>query len=419
MTCGHSFRWHLPALALLLAALPAAAEDQPKHIYDQVLKAAAWILAEEGGRTATGTGWLVDKADRLLVTNYHVVNRNEEVKVVFPQFDGRKRVIPEKSHYRKKARAFRGQVIARDKQRDLALIQVASLPDQAEALLLAAESAGPGDRVHSVGNPGASDALWVYTSGTVRQVYRKRINYGDFTVEARIVETQSPINPGDSGGPVVNDAGELIGVTTGQSRKGQLVSYCIDVSEVRAFLGGEGQTATTKTAESLTRRGVEHAQRREYAAALRDFNEALKLDPKYAPAYSYRSAVFVNRDELERALKDADEAIKLNPKLASAWSNRGAALRHKKDYAAAVDSLNKAVEIHPKGFAALYNRGLAHYEMGQYDQAINDLTAFVKLRPKAPEGYQWRARAYAKKGDEAKAKEDQKKAAELKSSPKQ
>ena len=57
-----------------------------------------------------------------------------------------------------------------------------------------------------MGNPGASDAYWVYTSGAISQVYQKTIRYNTQTVQARVLETQSPINPGDSGGPVVNDA---------------------------------------------------------------------------------------------------------------------------------------------------------------------------------------------------------------------
>src|SRR5207249_11462107 len=102
------------------------------------------------------------------------------------------------------------------------------------------ESPGPGQRVHSIGNPGSSDGLWLYTSGTVRQVYHKkwqsRGSQRIYSFEAEVVETQSPTNPGDSGGPLVNDQGDLVAVTQGTASGAQLLSLFIDLSEVRTFL---------------------------------------------------------------------------------------------------------------------------------------------------------------------------------------
>jgi S1-C subfamily serine protease len=104
---------------------------------------------------------------------------------------------------------------------------------------LALESAKPGQCVHSIGNPSSSDALWVYTRGEVRQVYHRTFRVdGNFTIRARVVETQSPVNEGDSGGPVVNDRGELVAVvqSTFNTNKVHLISVFIDVSEVRLLL---------------------------------------------------------------------------------------------------------------------------------------------------------------------------------------
>src|SRR5882762_3736971 len=61
-----------------------------------------------------------------------------------------------------------------DIPRDLALIQLDSIPEDVLELKISSEGATPGDTVHSVGNPGVSGALWVYTSGSVRSVYKKK-----------------------------------------------------------------------------------------------------------------------------------------------------------------------------------------------------------------------------------------------------
>jgi S1-C subfamily serine protease len=57
-----------------------------------------------------------------------------------------------------------------------------------------------------------------------------------FTINCRIVETDSPINPGDSGGPVVNDRGEVIAVVSGWDTRVRNVTWTIDVSEVRGLV---------------------------------------------------------------------------------------------------------------------------------------------------------------------------------------
>jgi hypothetical protein len=73
-------------------------------------------------------------------------------------------------------------------------------------------------------------------------VYQKRWVAGDgdeeYRLEARVVETDSPTNPGDSGGPLANDKGELVGVTQGNVNRFQAaaLSTFIDGSEVQRFL---------------------------------------------------------------------------------------------------------------------------------------------------------------------------------------
>ncbi len=104
------------------------------------------------------------------------------------------------------------------------------------AIPLAVDSVGPGEEVQSIGNPGTTDALWVFTSGTVRSVYAKTFTTGAGEHKFLVVETQVPVNSGDSGGPLVNQKGELVAITQAISPKARLVSYSVDVSEVKAFL---------------------------------------------------------------------------------------------------------------------------------------------------------------------------------------
>jgi len=244
---------------------PPAPADAATSVYRQVLPSTVWVHSDRGGgRLATGTGSLVDRGRRLVLTNYHVVGEVKKATVFFPDFGPDKKAIPERKHYLDRASrlAIPGEVVEVDKGADLALIRLDHLPADAPELRLAAQSPEPGQSVHSIGNPGKSGALWVYTPGKVRQVYVKRwkAKLDERTVHefnAKVIETDSPTNPGDSGGPLVNDAGELVGVTQGGAIDAQAISLFVDLSEVKRFLNRrsvqtirstEPPTATKETA---------------------------------------------------------------------------------------------------------------------------------------------------------------------------
>ncbi len=236
-----------------LGPVPVAggAKLESQQVYRRLLKSAT-LIEIPGWR---GSGALVNGDERLVITNYHVVHMNgktaREVVCCFPAVDADGRAIAEIGHYAAAVRAdpagHRAQVLAVEPARDLALLRVNRLPAGVQPLPLARASAEPGQPVHSIGNPGGSDALWVYTSGSVRTgPYRKRWQASGgadvFSLDAIIIESQSPINPGDSGGPLVNDAAELVAVTEGSNRKANSINFFIDVSEVKRFLRAEGHT---------------------------------------------------------------------------------------------------------------------------------------------------------------------------------
>jgi hypothetical protein len=237
------------------AALPtprvdAQGADLSEKVYQRCLKSSVWILAvhDDGKQKAVtqGTGSLIDLNRRVVLTNYHVVGKTESVICMFPHFDKNK-LVAERKYYveqLKNKNFIEGKVAVVDVKHDLALVVLDTVPPGALPIPLAKESPKPGQRVHSVGNPGDSGALWVYTQGTVRQVYNKQwramARREILELDSKVVETQSPTNPGDSGGPLLNDAGELVAVTQGGTAYAQLLSLFIDVSEVRGLLAAHG-----------------------------------------------------------------------------------------------------------------------------------------------------------------------------------
>ena len=210
--------------------------DVGEFVYQKALKSTAFVHTEDG----IGSGVLIDAQNKLLVTAYHVISDNNNIRVGFPIYDADGRPVSNYDAYFKNTRPITAEVLRTDEAKDLAILRLATLPDSAREIKLSKNQARPGQTVFTLGNPGASKALWVFSSGSVRQ------NLEDFqivydngqTVRCKIVQTQNPTNPGDSGGPLLNRQGELVGITSGGNaeQNTDLVSYSIDIEEIKLLL---------------------------------------------------------------------------------------------------------------------------------------------------------------------------------------
>jgi len=130
----------------------------------------------------------------------------------------------------------------------MALIRLERLPPGATAIPLAKEDPSPGQNVHVIGNSTLNEGgAFGYSTGTVRNAhYFSRPSFVFYSLTHH-----APTNRGDSGGPVVNDDGELVGIvsqgTTG-SQKEQVVDHSVHVREIRRILDGIQQPSGTSMA---------------------------------------------------------------------------------------------------------------------------------------------------------------------------
>jgi len=216
--------------ALLLSLVANVAVIANENVYDSAIYSTTYIACPD--TSSAGSGVLVDKQQRLVVTNEHVVSGSSQVLVFFP-INLQGRICSDQEYYIKHAEtlAIPARVIAVDSRRDIALLQLESVPPHIQQIEIG-ESARPGQMVHSIGNPDSSDAMWVYTNGYVRANYFKKMSDN----RMQVVETSSPINPGDSGGPMLNDRGQLIGISQSYMTGHRLVSNGVDISEITWFV---------------------------------------------------------------------------------------------------------------------------------------------------------------------------------------
>jgi serine protease Do len=176
----------------VLAQIDAA----QRALYAAVAPAVVYVVTRDG----FGSG-VVLGADGLVLTNAHVVGAAERVDVV--TFAGQK---------------LTGRVVERGDGTDLAVVQLdgaAGLP-----VLRGADAAelAVGQWVAAVGH--SEGGGWSFTTGAVSNLYTSSTGHAVF-------QTQIPLNHGNSGGPVVDHAGRLVGIATASLERAQNLNFAI------------------------------------------------------------------------------------------------------------------------------------------------------------------------------------------------
>jgi tetratricopeptide (TPR) repeat protein len=383
-------------LVFSLAALSGRAAEAPRsaeEIYQQTLRSTAWVRVSQDNKSAKmGTGFLVDRHRKLLVTNQHVVDNREMVEVVFPLYHGGV-ALADKKNYIRNDRPIRGWVLAADPKRDLAVIELEVVPYAATPIKFAADSLCPGERVHLVGNPGTSELLWAYNSGTVHQVSSRKLQDGHNgrVLNALLVEirTRNSVIPGYSGGPAVNDRGELAGVAT-MSNPATDWAWCVDISEVRDVVRLVSEYPKAARRLLNPRSAADRQDRETYNRlagpadhAIADYSELLQHDPTNAGAALHRGAAFARRGEWDKAVADFTQALHAEPNNALVYYNRALAYSQKDAVDAALADFKKALRLEPNNALAYFDRGMLHSRTGAHNLAVADFSEALRLESHA------------------------------------
>ena len=167
-------------------------------------------------------------------------------------------------------------------------------------------------------------------------------------------------------------------------------------------------------AAAYLNRGNVYLSKSDLDHAFADFNEALRLDPKNAWAYAERGNLYKNKGELDHAIDDLNEAIKLDPGYALAYFSRGDVYKSKGDIARAMTDMNEALRLDPNYALAYFVRGRLSYMLGNAPAALEDFSKAIKLDDSEANSYFNRGVTYyVIGGRNADAVADFKKAAEL------
>jgi tetratricopeptide (TPR) repeat protein len=169
-----------------------------------------------------------------------------------------------------------------------------------------------------------------------------------------------------------------------------------------------GKEKPADLADDFFRRASAYDFSGDYAHAIADFGEAIKLAPKNADAYYRRGSIYWVKADYDRAIADLSRAIKLNPKQALYLSYRGYARYGKGQFDLAIKDFDQVLKLQPDNPDAFLNRGLAYNRKADYDHAIADSDQAIKLShtSEATVGYDSRGDAHFHKGNFAAAIDD-------------
>ena len=165
----------------------------------------------------SGTGFVISK-DGLILTNAHVVNGAQRIKVGFA--DGK---------------LLEAKLVGSIPDNDVAIIRLTEVPGRLTvAALGSSEDAVVGDSVVAIGNAlnlGASPSVTVgIISATGRSITAQGVSL------SKLIQTDAAVNPGNSGGPLVNASGEVIGVVTAIASDGQNIGFALSIDQVKPLI---------------------------------------------------------------------------------------------------------------------------------------------------------------------------------------
>jgi tetratricopeptide (TPR) repeat protein len=306
------------ALFSMLMAAPAVVraddEDEGQKIFNSMKFCTVSIFNSEG----SGTGVLLN-TDGLILTCAHVVTSPipYEVKVDIGTPDEPKVVTFKKV-----------QIIGYHPERDLAEIKIDPKENNCKlvACTVSKEKASSGQRIYAIGDPGAGDKVLekTITQGIISGVDRE-------FAQQKFYQIDAAVNPGNSGGPVVDHNGKVIGIVTFQFNNLQALNFAIPLKDVdltkfgpltdhkadparSAELLKEAKAFSAAAAQAKSEQGEESEAFKKYSYyAFYCYSESLIYDPSNPEIYTDIGTQYIQLGLDESAAAYLVRAVEIRP----------------------------------------------------------------------------------------------------------
>lgn len=184
-----------------------------------------------------------------------------------------------------------------------------------------------------------------------------------------------------------------------QAGRDPLVSYIMPEDALTSWLNAQANVLLTddyapvdslvaplhleKYAESKAKKhlnaGVELESQGKLREAIAEYDEAIRLDPSFALAYSNRGLIYARLSQFQQAVQDFDKAIHLDPRLVLAYYNRGLIYALLNQHQLAIQDFNEVIHLNLEDAEAYYYRGVSYREQGKKAEALADFQKSITL----------------------------------------
>jgi hypothetical protein len=311
---------------------------------------------QKGEALSTGSGFFLRPGQ--VLTNLHVLRGAYRAEI--RTLEGKGRVY-----------AVKG-VLSADDEGDLAVLSVDIPAERSRPLEISTVLPEDGERIFVIGNPLRLEGS--VSDGIVSAV-REVPSLG------RIIQVTAPVSHGNSGSPLFNAKGQVIGVITIRVINGENINLAIEASRIAQMPPGKFEMlpelvarytqkdSAEAVAASLYRSGLDSMWLGNYDGALGFFENAVNKDPRRAEAWIQVGFCKTKQGKTEDAIRAYQQALQLRPNSAEVYNKLGDAHFYAGRFSDAIDAYKQAARLQPKASEAYYNLALTYREVGNLDMA--------------------------------------------------
>jgi Flp pilus assembly protein TadD len=345
-------------LSLVVSARVAEAQDSLPDLVRQVKPSVVSVLTynSKGDPLISGTGFFVRPGQ--VVTNLHVIQNAQRVEI--HTLDGKGRTYPVTG------------ALAVDEEGDLALLSVDLPMDRSRVLSLSSSLPEEGEKVFLIGNPLRLEGS---VSDGIVSALREVPDVG------KIIQITAPVSHGNSGSPLLNLRGQVVGIVTVKVTNGQNINLALASSRIAALRIGPpisfAELSAKKTgmqpevlAELWYRGGIDSLWLGNYDNALTYFETAANRNPRRPETWIQIGYCKVKQGRNDEAIKAYQRALQLRPNSTEAYNKLGDAYYYAGRLNEAIEAYKQAARLRPDQAEAYYNLALAYMEIGDRESAM-------------------------------------------------
>ena len=178
----------------------SVSDTDDSAMIEEFLNSVVIVRVKRTTGTGIGTGIILTE-DGYIVTNYHVVESSNGIFVK----------LYNSNQY------IKASLVSYKEHDDIAVLKIDKTGLRPATFVNDCSNCKVGEKVYAIGTPDSTEYAWSVTQGIISSVNRELKIYdnnGNLEKKLRTIQTDTPVNPGNSGGPLINTRGEVVGIVT-------------------------------------------------------------------------------------------------------------------------------------------------------------------------------------------------------------